>query len=54
MNPPRITLAEAQRREAEMYRRAERQAPWNSDTRRGWRLLAEAAEAIAKAEGGAS
>lgn len=42
------TIAEAQRRNAELYREWARRAPWNSKTRAGWLRLAEQAEHTAR------
>ena len=40
-------IADAQWKNAELYRRYEKQSPWNSQTRQQWRKLAEAAENMA-------
>jgi len=40
----KITLSQAQARNAALYREYARLAPWNSKTRAEWLRLAEAAE----------
>lgn len=45
---PNPAIADAQKRNAELYRRHARRAPWNSKTRREWESLAESAEACAR------